>query len=241
MLTNHKKHAIVIIKRKGLLPLNNRIKQLRKALSLTQQQFANRLGIKRNTVATYEVGKSNPSDAAINLICREFSVNEEWLRAGKGEMFLKTQDSILEQLTQEFKLDAFLRNLVCGYLRLGEEQRQAVRDFIHEVAAEMVLNSENVTIPCLSDAEIEADVERYRQERYAQRDANDVEITSELTPSPDKELDVMSELAKVKRQNREMARQNKDLLTRLEILEKEEGEWEREQAQKSMFPTRSHT
>lgn len=45
------------------------------------------MNIKRNTVATYETGKSNPSDAAVNLICREFRVNEAWLRTGSGEMF----------------------------------------------------------------------------------------------------------------------------------------------------------
>ena len=67
--------------------MNSRIKKIRKSLDLTQQEFADRLGIKRNTVATYEVGKSNPSDAAISLICREFNVNEEWLRTGVGEMF----------------------------------------------------------------------------------------------------------------------------------------------------------
>ena len=66
---------------------NTRIRKLRKTLDLTQQAFADRLNIKRNTVATYEAGKSNPSDAAINLICREFNVSEEWLRTGEGEMF----------------------------------------------------------------------------------------------------------------------------------------------------------
>ena len=70
-----------------MIATNTRIKKLRKALDLTQAEFADRLNIKRNTVATYETGKSNPSDAAVNLICREFHVNEAWLRTGSGEMF----------------------------------------------------------------------------------------------------------------------------------------------------------
>lgn len=69
--------------------MNERIKKLRKELDLTQQEFAERIGVKRNTVATYEMGRSEPSDAGITLICREFKVNEEWLRAGSGEMFRK--------------------------------------------------------------------------------------------------------------------------------------------------------
>ena len=69
--------------------MDERLKELRKELRLTQQAFADRLGVKRNTVATYETGKSNPSDAAVLLICREFHVNEEWLRTGNGEMFVE--------------------------------------------------------------------------------------------------------------------------------------------------------
>ena len=67
--------------------MNERIKKLRKSLGLTQQEFSDRIKVKRNTVATYEMGRSMPSDAAISLICREFNVNETWLRTGDGEMF----------------------------------------------------------------------------------------------------------------------------------------------------------
>ena len=81
--------------------MNVRLKQLRKALNFTQQEFADRLKIKRNTVATYETGKSNPSDAAVSLICREFNVNEEWLRTGAGEMFKAAPSSVLDALAEQ--------------------------------------------------------------------------------------------------------------------------------------------
>ena len=80
--------------------MNERLKKLRKTLDLTQQEFADRLQIKRNTVATYEAGKSNPSDAAVSLICREFNVNEDWLRTGEGEMFI--------QMTRDEEIAAFV-------------------------------------------------------------------------------------------------------------------------------------
>ena len=76
--------------------MNERIKKLRKALDLTQQAFADRIGLKRNTVAQYEIGRNEPIEAVILSICREFDVNEEWLRTGKGEMF--------EQMTDQQKL-----------------------------------------------------------------------------------------------------------------------------------------
>jgi len=68
--------------------LNERIKKLRKALGLTQQEFSERLNIGRGTLANYEVGRNEPIDAVVALIVREFHVNETWLRTGEGEMFI---------------------------------------------------------------------------------------------------------------------------------------------------------
>lgn len=73
--------------------MNERIKELRKRLNLTQQEFADRLSIKRGAVANYEVGRNTPSDSVIALICREFNVSERWLREGEGEMFLPQDDA----------------------------------------------------------------------------------------------------------------------------------------------------
>ena len=64
--------------------MKDRIKRIRKELDLTQQEFADRLGIKRGGIANYEVGRNEPADSVISLICREFDVNENWLRQGTG-------------------------------------------------------------------------------------------------------------------------------------------------------------
>ena len=76
--------------------LHERLRLLRKTMDLTQQEFADKLGISRGNIASYEVSKSSPSDAVISLICREFNVNGEWLRNGKGEMFtqITTDDQV---------------------------------------------------------------------------------------------------------------------------------------------------
>ena len=68
--------------------MKDRLKELRKALNLTQQKFADKLGVKQNTIAQYEMGRNDPSDAVIISICREFGVSENWLRNGEGEMFI---------------------------------------------------------------------------------------------------------------------------------------------------------
>lgn len=74
--------------------MNERIKKLRKHLDLTQREFGERLGVKQNTIAQYEMGRNTPIDSVISLICREFNVNEEWLRYGTGEMFIELDKEI---------------------------------------------------------------------------------------------------------------------------------------------------
>ena len=106
--------------------LHEQLKKLRKTLDLTQEEFANCLSVSRSTVATYEVGKSNPSDAAISLICREFNVNEDWLRNGIGDMFLPTDQNtdiakLTKQLSNEEK-DSFKNRVVSMLANLPIEE-----------------------------------------------------------------------------------------------------------------------
>ena len=68
--------------------MKNRIKQIRKHYNLNQEDFGKRIGAKQSTVTAYECGNRVPMDVTITSICREFGVNEEWLRTGNGEMFL---------------------------------------------------------------------------------------------------------------------------------------------------------
>lgn len=77
--------------------MKDRFKELRKVLGMTQQEFADRLAVSRNNIAGYEVGKSAPSESVIRLVCKEFSVNEEWLRTGSGEMFVSQKTSMRVQ------------------------------------------------------------------------------------------------------------------------------------------------
>lgn len=70
-----------------MIHLQNRIKEVRRANGLTQTEFGERIGVKGNTVTGYETGIRSPSDAIIVSICREFGVNETWLRTGEGAMY----------------------------------------------------------------------------------------------------------------------------------------------------------
>lgn len=81
-----------------------RIKEIRKRSGLTQREFAERIGAKQNTIAQYEIGRNVPIDPVINSICREFHVNEAWLRYGTGDMDAET--------TQAQKLSRFFADVL---------------------------------------------------------------------------------------------------------------------------------
>ncbi len=86
--------------------MNERIKKIRKNLDLTQHEFAEKIGLKQNSIALIESGKRNISDRSILSICREFKVNEIWLRTGDGDMF--------EELSQSEKLADFFGQIASG-------------------------------------------------------------------------------------------------------------------------------
>ena len=150
--------------------MNVRLKQIRKALNLTQQEFADRLKIKRNTVATYETGKSNPSDAAVSLICREFNVNEAWLRTGSGEMFKAAPSSALDALSEEYGLSNAACIMVEKFVSLKPEAQETIFNYVREVAAAFQAGEVSPTAPAVPAAadfgelSVDEKVELYRRE-----------------------------------------------------------------------------
>ena len=80
--------------------MKDRIKEVRKSNDLTQQEFADRLGVPRSNIAGYESGARMPSDGIVSLICRSFNVNENWLRHGIGDM--KAESTQRQMITHFF-------------------------------------------------------------------------------------------------------------------------------------------
>lgn len=106
--------------------MKDRIRLLRKELKLNQTDFGERIGVKQASVAGYEAGIRTPLDAVITSICREFNVNEDWLRTGKGEMFLPMtrSDEIAKMTTDLFKEEeiSFKSRLILALSRLDEDE-----------------------------------------------------------------------------------------------------------------------
>lgn len=102
--------------------MGERIKLLRKALGLTQEEFGKKIGIKRNTIATYEIGRNVPIDAVIFSICRTFNVNEVWLRTGLGG-----EDNMFVELSDDDRYSISLG-------KLGRTENEFVQNAINAIA-----------------------------------------------------------------------------------------------------------
>lgn len=117
--------------------MKDRIKAVRKAAGLTQQEFAESLGLKQNTVATYEIGRLLPSDRTITDICRNYSVNETWLRTGAGEMFRprSREDEIASFMAGLLSGEGteFQRRLVSVLARLSTEEWAKIEQKAREI------------------------------------------------------------------------------------------------------------
>lgn len=120
--------------------MNTRIKKLRRELDMTQEKFGAEIGVKGNTVAQWESGRNDPPDSSIVSICREFNVNEHWLRTGEGEMFVQiARDKEIMRFVGDVMQgedDNFRRRFLLALSRLPQELWKDIEDFAQQITAE---------------------------------------------------------------------------------------------------------
>lgn len=117
--------------------MNERIKELRKALGLTLEEFGAKIGMGKSSVSKIEKGLNGTTDQTIRSICREFKVSEDWLRTGEGDMFDQEQPSILARLSSEYKLTAREQSVVAAFLELDEADRAAIMRYVDKLVEKL--------------------------------------------------------------------------------------------------------
>lgn len=120
--------------------MNERIRALIKALKIKQAEFAQRLGVSRPFVSELCSGAKNPSDRTITDICREFGVNEHWLRTGEGEMFsrLSREEEIAKFMTTVIRDpdSEFQRRFLETMAKLEPAQWQLMEQMLDDLIAQ---------------------------------------------------------------------------------------------------------
>lgn len=118
---------------------NERVKELRKALGLTQEKFGERVGLKKSAISQIESGVNGVTDQLLLSVCREFNVNEDWLRTGEGSMFMESNED--EEITK-FLGDIlsgqpdFRRRLISVLSRMTPDEWALLEAKIRELAEE---------------------------------------------------------------------------------------------------------
>ena len=120
--------------------MNERIKAVRLALGISQEELGKRLGVTRGAITNIELNKVEPKPLFVDLICREFNVNEDWLKNGAEPMFL--QRSRNEELSAFFGdlLNGepdFKHRLISVMSRLSVDQWQMLADMANMLVEEM--------------------------------------------------------------------------------------------------------
>lgn len=111
-----------------------RLKYIRKTLNLTQKNFAKEIGMSQSGYGQIEIGDRPISDRLIKSICMAFNVNENWLRTGEGEMFIKVEDSIFKQLSEKYNLNEKDLSFIKHYLNMNPQNRQYLLNMILNMA-----------------------------------------------------------------------------------------------------------
>lgn len=124
--------------------MNNRIKEIRKDHHLTQSQFAERIGLKQNSIAQIEIGKRTPSEQVIVSICREFGIFREWLETGEGLKYKKAPSGGIEREIQDILgvEDPFAVSILSALAKMPPEFWAAWREELYRAVEAQKKSSE---------------------------------------------------------------------------------------------------
>lgn len=116
--------------------INEKIKQLRKSLKLSGEKFGDKIGISKSAVSLIEKGTNTPSEQTIKSICREYNVNETWLRTGEGDMFQRRSETEeIHDLVESVMTgdDEFIKSIYRNLAKASPEFITLLKDFVDNI------------------------------------------------------------------------------------------------------------
>ncbi len=117
--------------------MNERIKEIRKKEALTLKQFGKKLGVSDSAISRIENGDRNLTEQMLLSVCREFNVNEEWLRTGKGDMYIipieEEAEIISELIEKDNPIYDLVKDIVRKYKKLDPKSKKVLEDFCQDL------------------------------------------------------------------------------------------------------------
>lgn len=156
--------------------MNNRIRELRDALGLSQSSFGDRLGVSRDVVNNLEHSRAPLNELKEKAICSTFNVRKEWLLSGSGDMFNETDDSLFESFSQRYSLTEEEQAVARYCLSLSSDQRHDLLQHVLNLAG--AIKSARPVPAKPASSPIDSEVEAYRQELEAQEKGRQASATT---------------------------------------------------------------
>ena len=119
------------------MEINDRLKLIRKSLEMNQTDFGAKIGLSQTSIGLYEKGSRDLTERIIAQLCQTYSVNEDWLRTGEGEMFVDDTPALIERMKDELNLSEREIEMLTIFLDFPPEERQQVLDFVDDFAAKL--------------------------------------------------------------------------------------------------------
>lgn len=112
---------------------NERVKQVRNELGLSQKAFAEKMGLSRDVISNIEYGRTDVKDNVMKSIAKFYRVNYYWLKDGKGDPFLGTPDVLMDDVVERYNLDELDQTIIEEYVKLDPEMRNAIKVLIKNI------------------------------------------------------------------------------------------------------------
>ena len=111
--------------------IGERVKEVRKTLNLTQEEFGEKLCVTKQAISKLENGENKITEQMAKAICREYNVNYEWLVNGTGDMLIS--DSIIDNLIAKYELSETGASLIKNYLLLTKSEQEVIEKYLRNV------------------------------------------------------------------------------------------------------------
>lgn len=118
--------------------MNERLRELRLSLGITQSEFGRKLGVSRDVIAGIEYGKNKPNESLVKLASNLFGVREEWIRTGEGPQYELPEDpnmAYVDLLINEVNNPFYgmIRNIMKCYIELDDKGREIIEQFAKDL------------------------------------------------------------------------------------------------------------
>lgn len=122
--------------------IGERLYAIRKEKGMNQKEFGSKIGVTPSAISNYENGAREISDQVILSVCREFEINEVWLRTGYGEQYAPKKTGIIDQLIYEYKCSKLEGDFIKTYFQMDLSERQGFIGHLYRLFAPLFLGLE---------------------------------------------------------------------------------------------------